>query len=248
MLSIAGGREDFPSGDIGAFGARISALALTYGFESPLAEFWVQKKEEKLTALVSRSGGAVTIENFGECDIPEMREFLGVIGFSSVLTDKETALALFGEVSETGSVMRRKGENAEYKTQWQEPPYRRIFRVLELSKSFGKNQPDYGEWLADISAKIRRGTARIAAKTEKGECVSCAMLVSVSENAAILGAVATVPEFRGKGYASALAEELTKTAGERAVYLFCRPEMQSFYEKIGFEICGEYAEITGEIL
>lgn len=246
MLSMAGGREDFPSGSFGAFGARISSAALTYGFSTPLAEFWVQKKDEKTAALVSRVGGAVTIENLGECDFAEMREFLGVIGFSSVLTDKETARALFGETGETGLVMRRSGGSAEYKPQWLEPPYSGLFRVLVDSDSFGENHPEYGEWLADLSRRVRRGTARIAAKAENGECVSCAMLVSVSENAAILGAVATLPEARGRGYASSLAEGLSESAGERTVYLFCRPQMQSFYEKIGFEICGEYAEITGE--
>ena len=71
------------------------------------------------------------------------------------------------------------------------------------------------------------------------------MTVSETENAAILGAVATHPDFRRRGLSRELVRTLSSqlNAEGREAYVFSASEANTrFYLNSGFEICAGFTE------
>ena len=73
------------------------------------------------------------------------------------------------------------------------------------------------------------------------------MILFETASAGLIGAVATLPEHRGKGYAGALVTALARqlnTKGKRAD-LMCEEKLTQFYNNLGFEKTGAWAQIKG---
>lgn len=242
MLSLITRRADLPEEIGGAFAVRIKAYAECYGFEAPFAEFWVQNIGGAATALVSRIDGAVTVEASDGCDISELREFISVIGCCSLLAEKRVLSGIFAENARTGIIMEKTG-GGRASPNYTEPPYKELYSFMCRAGSFGEVLPEYESWLLDISARVVRGKAKSAFCRIDGECVSSAMLLFISGGEAVLGAVCTLPEYRGRGLASHLVKELCENSGCGKIYLLCKAEMREFYERLGFSVSGEYGEI-----
>ena len=80
------------------------------------------------------------------------------------------------------------------------------------------------------------------AAEENGSLSACAFALFEGEKSVLLGAVATSPEARGRGYASAIVSEIAEKKSDKDVFLFCRNDgLEAFYSKIGFEIVGKWA-------
>lgn len=83
---------------------------------------------------------------------------------------------------------------------------REIYPILQTG--FGETLPAFDAWYADVSHRMRHGVCRAAVVREMGRPVACAMTVAQARDGAVLGAVATLPDYRSRGYASACVTTL----------------------------------------
>jgi N-acetylglutamate synthase-like GNAT family acetyltransferase len=73
------------------------------------------------------------------------------------------------------------------------------------------------------------------AVTPTGEFMGCGQLKPHRDGSLELASLAVDERFRGQGAARVLIEHLIAKA-PRPLYLMCRPELQSLYEKFGFKV------------
>ena len=119
---------------------------------------------------------------------------------------------------------------------------REIYPVLE--SCFG--DLGFDGWYVDVSHRIRHGCCRIAGIKEGDTVACCAMTVSECDGAALIGAVGTLPQSRGRGYASSVVLHLAREFDGEGKRVLLSPKNEGarrLYEKIGFVECGEWAEL-----
>ena len=82
-----------------------------------------------------------------------------------------------------------------------------------------------------------RGLAAAFGAYENGAPVSCAMICAENERFALIGNVFTRPEFRGRGYASAVLAACEAFAAEqgRTPVLYCKKQTAAFYRGRGYK-------------
>lgn len=73
----------------------------------------------------------------------------------------------------------------------------------------------------------------VLAVSGSGEVVGCGQLKPHSGDVMELASLAVTREYQSRGIGRALIEHLIKQ-GPRPLYLMCRPELGSLYEKFGF--------------
>jgi len=109
-----------------------------------------------------------------------------------------------------------------------------VFAILKTG--FPALADSYDLWLTDTSHRVRRGYSQAFLLSG---CTT-ATVQYIVDNCALVGQVATLPEFRGKMY----ARSLLYWVGERlnldniSVFLFARNHRKSYYEEIGFKEIG----------
>ena len=94
-------------------------------------------------------------------------------------------------------------------------------------------------WYAGACARRARGLAEIWTLEQAGRTVAAAGLYSLrgAPFGGYLSGVFTLPEERGRGYASVLTAALA--AGRRVpVRLLCDPALEGFYRRLGFAAAG----------
>lgn len=243
--------HDFCKGS--AFGCRIVTAACCYP-AAPFAAFWLQRdKEGRITAALSRIEGDVTV-CCGRLE-PEQKEelgaFLASLGAGSILAPSGTLPQQM--VPRTGAVLRFAAEGAEHSAVTKECVCtEKELTVRQLFALFSSCVGDGFEFAAtdaayvDLSHRLRHGFCHAAAlRSEGGALCTAAMTVAESGSDALIGGVCTLPEARGKGMASAavrvLCERLTQKG--QTVFLLAENKLIPFYERLGFEHCGEWEQI-----
>ncbi len=172
--------------------------------------------------------------------------------------DKADALS-----GETGAVCREAADSLVT------PQPRELYPLLRAC--FGDALPPFESWYVDVSHRFRHGWCRTAGIRTGGALAACAMTTAecgpepaAAENfpgnrgtsceginpynggAALLGAVATQPEYRGRGYASRCLSALTAALQAEGRHVLLSPKneyAQALYERLGFMVCGEWGEI-----
>ena len=116
---------------------------------------------------------------------------------------------------------------------------RKIYDLLCLC---GFELGDYSAFLTDVCARLNKGTATLSAILNGDEPGACAFALFEGTKSVLLGAVATNPSARGRGYASKLVGSLAEEKSDKKVFLFCRNDsLADFYAKIGFKKVGCWA-------
>ena len=222
------------------YAARITALAATYGTAHSFAMFWVQETDGKSVAAVSRVDGNMTVCCLDGTDYEELSAFINAVGFSSLTCDAEVMKKLGFEAAKTSFTVEYKGgavfDNNDI---IRDCDKKKIYDLLCLC---GFELGDYGAFLADVCARLNKGTATLSAILNGDEPGACAFALFEGTKSVLLGAVATNPSARGKGYASKLVGSLAEEKSGKSVFLFCRNDsLVEFYAKIGFETVGCWA-------
>jgi N-acetylglutamate synthase-like GNAT family acetyltransferase len=75
----------------------------------------------------------------------------------------------------------------------------------------------------------------IIAQSPSGDFMGCAQLKPHRDGSLELASLAVKEEFRGRGVGRLLIEHQIANS-PRPLYLMCRPELQSLYEKFGFRV------------
>lgn len=224
------------------FAARITALFDTYGAGYGFASFWVQSVDGVPSAAISRVDGCMTLCCLDNADIGEIAEFIGVCGCSDLLCDASVMSALGIEPDDSSVTVRFEGLNEPIGAIAEECSDMRAVHALLLECGFKIGS--FNSFAADACARLNRGTARLATACEGGKLQACAFALFAGRRSVLLGAVATAPEARGRGYASGLVKALAADY-DKAVFLFCRNDgLEEFYKKCGFCRAGRWASAT----
>jgi GNAT superfamily N-acetyltransferase len=230
------------------FGTRISAYYRCYSLNYDFVKFWIQTDENSnITAALSRIDGDATLCVNDEADFAELAEFIKAVGFATLQCESGAAKKLNFTAETEGCVVRyvenkipQKAVNLKNNFELRE-----IYDIIKAENLVGVG--DYLPWLSDTSFRINRGVTKPLLAEVEGRGVCTATVLFETEKAALLGGVATVPEFRGRGLAGAvvtlLAEE-EKANGKRVELLCKKDSIVNFYKKLGFEVQNEWSIIT----
>lgn len=230
--------------------ARLRALVDAYGLERPFLRIWTDGKG----GFASLMDGAAVLSLPRGLD-EEWRLFLAMqLEVKSVRGTAEDArrLADTGEWTVSAGAVTAPGSmlgDPETTTETLSP--REVFPIL--TACFGKEAlPSFDAWYTDVSHRVRRRLCRLTGVREAGEPVACAMTVAecgaapcepAYGGAAVIGAVATLPAARGRGYASACVLTLTRQLMGEGRRVFLSPKNGrafQLYAGLGFVPCGEW--------
>ena len=106
---------------------------------------------------------------------------------------------------------------------------------------FFDDLPPFEAWYLDVSYRTRHDLCRHAAITDNGVIASSAMTVAEWQNGALLGGVATAPDYRRRGYAGRCVLSLTAALQNRGKTVWICPynlSAQRLYESLGFRLHG----------
>lgn len=222
------------------YAARITALFATYGADYDFALSWVQENDGVPCAAISSVDGNMTLCTNGNADFEELFHFLNAVRFQSLTCSYEDIKKLGFEPSDSSFTVKYKGGKDIAKINSVRDYDKR--KIYELLCDCGFELGDYGAFLSDVCSRLNKGTASMIAAEENGILRACAFALFEGEKSVLLGAVATSPEARGRGFASAIISEIADEKPDKDVFLFCRNDgLEAFYSKIGFETVGKWA-------
>jgi len=212
-----------------------------YGADRSFLHFYSDETGNRLTICDSHA----ILHSQG--DTSEMRLFLTMDPtVLSVRTDRETAGILAEEWGTTASyeAVMRAPYPALASDIVQEIALKQMYPVLK--QGFGDAIPPFDAWYADVHHRYRHQLCRAVGVIEDGVPVAVAMTVAECDSAALIGAVTTLPQARGKGYASACVLTLSARLQAMGKSVLLSPKnsyAHTLYERIGFTVCGEWGSV-----
>ena len=229
------------------FGTRIACLYNCYSTDYDFVKFWKQTDDDgNIISAVSRIDGDATLSSTGE-NAEEIYTFLKIVGFRTVQCEKRITELMGEKPSLDGYVVEYIKNRNDIKEVQADNIFRpkEIYDIIKSANLVGVG--DYLPWLSDTTFRINRGVTSTLSAVEDGKTVACAMKLFSTETAVLLGAVATRPEYRGRGLAGALVTRLAESEKNKRVELLCKHDsIVEFYKLIGFEVKNEWSIITDE--
>lgn len=232
------------------FGTRIACLYNCYSTDYDFVKFWKQTDDDgNIISAVSRIDGDATLSSTG-VNAEEIQTFLKIVGFRTVQCEKRITELMGEEPSLDGYVVeyiKNRNDIKDIKEVQADNVFRPkdIYDIIKSANLVGVG--DYLPWLSDTTFRINRGVTSALSAVEDGKTVACAMKLFSTETAVLLGAVATRPEYRGRGLAGALVTRLAESEKNKRVELLCKHDsIVEFYKSIGFEVKNEWSIITDE--
>lgn len=232
--------------DRDVFGTRIKAYFNCYSTDYDFVKFWVQTDENgNVTAAISRVDGDMTLcaEN---ADYEELLQFVKIVGFNTIQCQRQVAQNFTDDETLWGYVVRFEQEQENLQVSLKENfELKEVYNIIKAENLTGVG--DYLPWLSDTTFRINRNTAEPLVAEVDGNSVGCAMVLFRTDKAALLGAVATSPCYRGRGIAGALVTRLAngELANGRRTELLCKNDsIVNFYKSIGFTVKDEWSLIT----
>ncbi len=213
-----------------------------YGADTGFLRFYEDDNGSRLSVF----DRAATLVANG--DIEEIGLYLAMDpSVRSVRTDSQTAkrIAQLWNVPYKSEAVMAAPERAENDDRVEILPLREAYDVL--IDGFGADTiPPFDAWYADVHHRFRRGLCRCVGVRENGIPVACAMTVAECDGVALMGAVATKSEARGKGYASACVLTLAsmlQAEGKRVLLSPKNEYAHRLYDRIGFMVVGEWGSV-----
>ena len=180
-----------------------------------------------------------------DSDLEEIEEFVLFSGCTYVMYHADFAPD-FNSVSEIkGDVLAYKACAKNLSEDIIEPDISSVYEVLKSCESDDFIVPDYLPFLSDMTHRKNKGKCAAAGIEKDGVLASCAMAVSETENAVIIGAVATRPVYRCQGLSRQVIISLSEkyAVQNKTVYVFSANEKNTrFYENSGFEKVCQFKE------
>ena len=228
------------------FYTRILSLYESYGGGYDFVGYWVQETEGKTVSAISRFEDKFSLYLTEDSDLEEVAAFLRFQGAGAVMTDSRYVLDLESEQVISGQVLRYVGEQYNSELEIYTPEIKSLYALLQSCESDIFRVPEYMSFLSDVTHRRNLNKCAIMATDVGGALASAVMTVSETESAAILGAVATHPDFRRRGLSRELVKTLASqiTSQGRAAYVFSASVANTrFYQRSGFEICADFTEL-----
>lgn len=227
------------------FGCRIISLYNTYNYNLPFVDFWVQFVDDKPVSLISRLETAFIIRFTDKSDLDELSSFIRVSGAETVLCDAEYELdCSYKKI--TGPIL-SSDKPFEIETDFEvcKPDVKEVYSIISMSASENFKVPSYESFMLDVNHKLNQRTIRMYGIKDNNEPAACIMTLAESRDSAVLGALATNPDMRRKGYGAFLIKYINNVLNSegKRVFLHRAPDENiAFYNKLGFEDYGCWAE------
>ncbi|MDD2956311.1 MAG: GNAT family N-acetyltransferase [Oscillospiraceae bacterium] len=224
------------------FAAYIDTRYRTFGQDLRRVAFWKQE-EQAVTGAASLNDGELIL--CGDFDPEELCAFVGMSGCRSV-TGPYRLLSPLSEHFDRGltarTILKFSPERAlPPGGELFQPRLEEVFSVLSRVFEELRDMP-FDMWYTTVSHKVRHGLALVAGEEVDGVLAATAGIYNQNSGIAVLGAVATLPEYRGRGCAGRLVSSLALRAMEegRAPYIVSKNDhARRLYEKLGFAPVGQ---------
>lgn len=213
-----------------AFGCKLAAAAVAYGFDRPFARFWVDEG-----AAYCQLDSALAVAGFpGEPE--EAAAFVSMLGPKEIFGPADFLAALGLTVKTSGPVLGKTVSGAEPEIS-ETADIQEIYGLLRQLRMAG----DWESFYLDLSHRLRHGTALAAACHAGGQLAGCGVAL-VTKEAALLSALAVREEFRRQGIGSQVVARLEAQIPQKKLYLFRETgKNQAFYRNLGFQEEGCWA-------
>lgn len=230
------------------FACRIISLYNSYSPDLAFVDYWLlQNDDGEFNGAIARNGSNFILFLTEHSDIDEVSSFMRVAGASAVICDGKYKLELNDCKTLTGSVLVRDiaFEEEDNKLEFFKPDIKSVYNMIVKSADENFNPPPFDDFYVDVNHKLRHNTARLVGIFENGVCVASAMTVAESPDSAVLGAVSCDPDYRRRGFGSALIKYLTNllVSENKSVYLHRAQNANvDFYKNLGFGEHGTWCE------
>lgn len=228
-------------------GTRIACYALAYGLNRDFLQIWF---DEETSVAVAKFYDSMTLA--GECSSSEeIREFAEMIGFQTLELSLENCQKLGFKADEIKKSYIFDGDVEDYDADViGEEYYKALYQLVSknIPGSFADTKEAYLAFLSDLTFKQRRGLARCRGIISEGRLVSCVITSAETQSCALLSAVASDKDFRGKGVGKAtVLSTVNELVNEnKKVFVIALNESaEGFYEHIGFKFNCEIATVQG---
>lgn len=229
-------------------GAYIACRMDCYGFGFDFLSFWLSENGGEVDCVVSSMDNCAVVLTNENTDFEELRQFIDVLGFSSVMMTSQAAQKCGFENYETKNSFVYSSESRDNYMAQDDADLKKLYELISASipGSFENSSYAYLNFLSDYTFRKNRGRARLKALKDENTVLSCALTSAETDSAAIISGVACSEKSRGKGFGKqtvlSLAEELSLE--NKAVYVIAlNKSAEDFYRKIGFKDYETIAEI-----
>ena len=216
-------------------GSVILTKLFAYGIDSPIQYFWYEESGGRIISVFNLDGRLLSVSGKNS-DSAEFYEFIKMLGCKSVYTDFPPGIDGINTKCDDVLILKKNTSDCEADDIDSEN-IKSIFDVVFENLSPDEKNTVFPEWYTDISLKKRRGLIRIKAVKEENRAVSCAATCSENEKCAVITSVATLSQYRRRGFAGRCVRSLScelQNEG-KSVYLITDNEKINFwYESMGF--------------
>lgn len=230
------------------FAAYIFTRYETFGQDMRRVCFWKQESGGAVRGAASLNEGELIL--CGEFDPEELGAFVSMSGCRRVVGPYRL-LSPLSEYLDRGltaqAILRLPPELAlPPQAELPQPPLQEVFPLLCRVFEEMRGVP-FDLWYAGVSHKLRHGLAVVAGRRADGILVSTAGIYNANRSIEVLGAVATLPEYRGRGFAGELL--LSLAAGVRSrgklPYIVSKTQRaQQLYQRLGFVFEGQCCSLN----
>ncbi len=217
-------------------GTRIACYALAYGFERDFLQIWFDTDS---SAVIAKFYDSMTIA--GDCNnSDEIREFVSMSGFSSLETSLDNCKKLGFNANSIKKSYVFAGKTHSYGADnINEEYYKSLYSLISenIPDSFDNSKDAYLSFLSDLTFRQKRGLARCKGVVSQGKLLSSVITSAETKNCALISAVASDRNFRGKGLGKitvmSMVDELINE-NKRVYVIALNESAQGFYEHLGF--------------
>ncbi len=211
------------------FSVRLNATNIAYK-NQPFVLNWTQYVDDAPVAFLQKVYNNLTILTTENADLDEIREFINVVGADSVFATKDLGFEKCGFILKSKNQPCEKSHIKEIKA----PDYKKVF--YNLNGAF--EGIDFEGFYLDFSHRVRHNTARVFADDNYNAVLTIGW---ETQDSAVVSAVSVLPDFQNQGLGRCLINSALNSLKNKTVYLYCEEQNIPFYEKCGFEICGEFS-------
>ena len=228
---LSGGRPELSG--ISWTASRVSALARTYGADSPLARFYT----DGAGSFIGFEQDLATVYLAPGVRVREAEQLLEMTA-GRVLSERPLQLA--GFAAEEGVCFCHAGLSPA-RLSGVTGSIRDAYDLLHRAFPAEINANTYRTWYADLSHRVRHGMSLVATLPD----ICTGTLYCLQDGLALVEQLAVAPERRGEGFGRAMLRHLAAEAGG-AVLVVCSAGADSdrFYRKLGFSPAGRWYRYT----
>lgn len=238
MIHLIQDPQELAPWDNSPLGCRIFSMALGYGTELPFLHFWCEK-----FGCISLMDNVMTL--VGDFEDPlELREFIHFSGAKTVFCENASLSKKLGFlVSDQGPEMIRDLERPTTPWNLSHPiSLKKMHALLKACETPSFSVPDFEPFYLDLNHRIRHQTADVWGIMEQDDLIAC-LAACISPKNALLFSGAVHPDRRQHGIFSAMMEAVPAYLLERNLFLCCENSLCSYYQSLGYHICGQWIEM-----